>query len=182
MILSVSSCFVALVYSLTLAQCQLTKCGDWDLVNTLNNSNCCINEDNATVNCIPNLIIAGTQKCGTTALAGLLAQFPFVLLSKDKEVHYFDKNITSHKLTYANNFKMTIEKWHNLSDIKGSINYPITVDATPFYIASRYACSRISTFYNLNKNTSSSSSPVKLIVLTRDPMERLYSEYQMKVR
>jgi hypothetical protein len=46
------------------------------------------------------------------------------------------------------------------------------IEATPFYIASRHACRRI----------SETVPEVKIIVLLREPVARAYSEYQMKKR
>lgn len=41
---------------------------------------------------IPIVIIAGTQKSGTTVLAAYLSQHPNITMSETKELHYFDKN------------------------------------------------------------------------------------------
>jgi len=40
--------------------------------------------------CIPSVLIAGTQKSGTTVLAALLSEHPKVSFSLQKEVHFFD--------------------------------------------------------------------------------------------
>jgi hypothetical protein len=45
-------------------------------------------------------------------------------------------------------------------------------EATPYYIASRHACSRI----------SKTLPYIKLIILMRNPTSRAYSEYNMKFR
>lgn len=47
---------------------------------------------------------------------------------------------------------------------------PHFVESTPYYIASREACSRIAAVL----------PSVKLVILLRDPVQRAYSEYQMK--
>lgn len=46
------------------------------------------------------------------------------------------------------------------------------MEATPFYLASRDACLRM----------SKTIPNVKLIILLRNPVDRAYSEYQMKQR
>lgn len=56
--------------------------------------------------------------------------------------------------------------------IEGVIHMPMFAEATPFYIASRDACKRMSV----------TIPDVKLIVMLREPVARAYSEYQMKKR
>jgi hypothetical protein len=46
------------------------------------------------------------------------------------------------------------------------------LEATPFYLASRHSCRRI----------SETVPDVKLIVMLREPVARAYSEYHMKKR
>jgi len=121
--------------------------------------------------CIPSVIIAGTQKSGTTVLAALLSDHPNVSFSLQKEVHYFDvdRNYNKGVVYYLKHFKpLTINLNSNIDDIQ----LPLVAEATPFYIASRQACSRIA---ELQPDT-------KLIVLLREPVARAYSEYQMKKR
>ena len=48
----------------------------------------------------------------------------------------------------------------------------VPTEATPFYLASRHACRRL----------SETVPEVKLLVLLREPGARAYSEYQMKKR
>ena len=40
----------------------------------------------------PIVIVAGTQKSGTTVLAAYLSQHPNISMSETKELHHFDKN------------------------------------------------------------------------------------------
>lgn len=48
-----------------------------------------------TYYCMPRFMIIGTQKSGTTALAGFLSQHPMVFFPSEKEVHFFDKNAST---------------------------------------------------------------------------------------
>jgi hypothetical protein len=109
----------------------------------------------------PLFIIGGTQKSGTTVLAGYLAHHPNISFAARKELHFFDK---------TTNYKEGLS--HYLSDFKTNNNTLIMGEATPFYLASRKACKRI----------ADSFPDVKMIVLLREPASRAYSEYQMKVR
>lgn len=106
-------------------------------------------------------IIAGTQKSGTTALASYLAKHANITFSDTKELHFFDK---------LRIYKTGIEKY--LSHFAVTPQTAFIGEATPSYLASRSACKRIATHF----------SDVKMIVLLREPVDRAYSEYQMKVR
>jgi hypothetical protein len=107
-------------------------------------------------------MIAGTQKSGTTALAAMLAGHPQIAFSNRKELHFFDKNKTYHKgLThYMRYFAPIPQRTVYLGE------------ATPYYIASRDACARIQKDF----------PEAKLLILLREPIDRAYSEYQMKLR
>ena len=48
------------------------------------------------------VIVAGSQKCGTSALAAYLSSHPSIRFSKMKEVHHFDQNL---------NFKRGLKKY-----------------------------------------------------------------------
>lgn len=109
----------------------------------------------------PFFIIAGTQKSGTTALAAYLTHHPGIQFAKKKEVHFFDKK---------DNYNAGIQKYLSFfSEVEGKQVYG---EATPYYIASRDACRRISEYY----------PQVKMIILLREPTKRMYSEYNMKRR
>lgn len=109
----------------------------------------------------PLFIIAGTQKSGTTALAAFMSLHPNISLSARKELHFFDKDA---------NYQKGIQEY--LSNFQGNKSTIIYGEATPFYIASRVACNRISQHF----------PNVKMIILLREPVDRAYSEYQMKAR
>lgn len=110
---------------------------------------------------IPLFIIAGTQKSGSTVLAGYLAHHPNVSFASRKELHFFDKQ---------SNYDKGIS--HYRSEFKINSNTLIMGEATPYYIASRKVCQRIAEHF----------PSVKMIVILREPVARAYSEYQMKVR
>lgn len=109
----------------------------------------------------PLFIIAGTQKSGTTILSGLLAEHPLISFSKKKELHFFDKD---------SNYNKGIR--HYLKNFSPSEKSEYIAESTPFYLAHREACQRIADVF----------PDVKMIILLREPVERAYSEYQMKLR
>lgn len=107
-----------------------------------------------------------------------LSSHPLISFSIKKELHYFDRLDA-----YQKGITSYFEKFHffkpfNLSDsvkelfLRSKLQMPLYAEATPFYIASRDACHRI----------SETIPEVKLIVLLRNPVDRAYSEYQMKLR
>ena len=128
---------------------------------------CCGAPRKQSVRCLPTFIIAGVQKAGTTALSAMLCSHPSISFSKKKEVHFFD-NLKRYNLgisEYLHNF----HEW-DASRVDASL--PIYGESTPYYLASRDACRRI----------SETIPEVKLVVLLREPVSRAYSEYQMKKR
>jgi hypothetical protein len=107
-----------------------------------------------------------------------LSLHPLISFSTKKELHFFDR-----VESYRQGVTSYLEKFHffNPSTLSSShrslyetsqLQMPIFTEATPFYLASRDACQRI----------SQTIPSVKLIILLRDPIDRAYSEYQMKKR
>ena len=112
--------------------------------------------------------MAGSQKSGTTVAAALLSSLQGISFSKKKEVHFFDNT-----KRYNQGIAKYLSYFHtwNYSE-PDQFNPPMYGESTPFYIASRDACKRI----------SETVPGVRIIILLRDPISRAYSEYQMKVR
>ncbi|CAM9316043.1 unnamed protein product [Chrysoparadoxa australica] len=115
--------------------------------------------------CLPSFIIAGTQKSGTTALAVMLEMHPAIAMANVKEVHFWDREDQYKKgLPFYASYFPSIEH-------EGPQPF-VTGEATPFYLASREACERISTHV----------PGTKLVILVREPVARAFSEYQMGMR
>ncbi|GBG27610.1 Heparan sulfate glucosamine 3-O-sulfotransferase 1 [Hondaea fermentalgiana] len=111
----------------------------------------------------------GAQKGGTTALHSYLMLHPQLNPPRKKELHIFDidRNFNS----WPNQLKVAfrVPKQPILKKQHESISF----ESTPSYIASTLACERMSTFL----------SPWTVYVLIlRDPVKRLWSEYNMKAR
>lgn len=109
---------------------------------------------------LPDFIIIGAQKGGTTSLFDYLAQHPDMSLAKRKEIHFFDKNYRKGLNFYKNYFPLN---WQGKEKLTG--------EATPYYLFHPLVAERMS--QHLPK--------VKLIVLLRNPVDRAFSHYQMKV-
>ena len=103
---------------------------------------------------LPDFLVLGTQKGGTTSLQLLLNQHPNVFLAPGKEVHYFSKHWEQSQAWYASHYKDAAP-----GQQRG--------DITPFYLFHPQAPQRI---HSLLPNA-------RLIVLLRDPVERALSQY-----
>jgi hypothetical protein len=106
---------------------------------------------------LPDFIIAGTQKGGTTSLHGYLSQHPQVLSSSVKEVHYFDWNYQRGLNWYRRHFPMAAE----------GANGTICGESSPFYMFCPHSPRRIAELV----------PTVKIIVLLRNPVDRAYSHF-----
>ena len=116
---------------------------------------------------LPNLIIGGAPKCGTSSLYFWLAKHPEVFASKTKEpFFFFDKinrfnkgcNCIEHDLkAYSNYFK-------------SRKNEKIAFEATAAYLYSQNAIKGFSAFKN----------PPKIIFILREPSAQIYSHYKME--
>ena len=112
----------------------------------------------APLRTLPDFIIIGTQKGGTTFLNQLLAQHPLIKRAFLKEVHYFDLNFDKGINWYRSNFPVRTSK---------NDGY-VTGEASPYYMFHPHAARRASEVV----------PNAKLIVLLRDPVDRAYSHYQ----
>lgn len=113
----------------------------------------------ASFRALPDYLIIGTQKGGTTSLYNYLVQHPRVAEARIKEVHYFDKKYAYGERWYRSNFALRST---------GSING----EATPYYLYHPLAAERV----------AKDLPQVKLIVMLRNPVTRAYSSYQHQLR
>ena len=116
----------------------------------------------ASVRTLPDFLIIGAQKCGTTFLYQKLVQHPRVKPAFLKEVHYFDLNFRKGNNWYRSHFPL---------QLSNSRKY-ITGEASPYYLFHPHAARRASVIV----------PDAKLIVLLRNPVDRAYSHYQHQVK
>jgi len=111
---------------------------------------------------LPNFLIVGAQKSGTTALHYLLRAHPEVFFPPDRnEVHFFDLD---------ENFEKGLEWYESLFDTR---QREVAVgECSPFYMFEPAAAPRFKRIL----------SDVKLLVILRDPVARAYSHYWHEVR
>ena len=119
---------------------------------------------------LPNFIIIGVQRGGTTSLYKYLTKHPKIIPAIKKEIHFFDNNFHKGISWYQSQFKQN--RLLMLLYKKKKFYDSITGEATPYYIYHPYGVERIS---KLIPN-------VKLIILLRNPVERAYSHYQHELR
>ena len=117
---------------------------------------------------LPDFLIIGAARSGTTSLYEYLIQHPSVIPGIGKEVYYFDKEYAKGINWYRSFFptknkKLNIEKQLQTKCITG--------EATPRYLYHPHSPKRV---FEILPN-------VKLIVLLRNPVDRSYSHYQMEV-
>jgi len=108
---------------------------------------------------MPDFIIIGAQKCGTSSLHYYLSQHPHVKMSVPKEIHFFDQNFTKSIWWYKSHFPFKLDKRKSICG-----------EATPYYFFHPLVPKRI---YKL-------CPKVKLILLLRNPVDRAYSHYIMQ--
>ncbi|MGH8497162.1 MAG: sulfotransferase domain-containing protein [Gammaproteobacteria bacterium] len=105
----------------------------------------------------PTFLILGAPKCGTTALAGLLAAHPAIFLSRPKEPHFFDAH-------YDKGMERDLRD--HFSDWQDGV---IAGEATPSYLAVPFVPPRI----------RKDLPHARLIAILRHPVDRAYSSWWM---
>lgn len=104
---------------------------------------------------LPKCIIIGVRKCGTRALLEFLGIHPWVQKASD-EVHFFDDD---------SKYNLGLEWYRN--QMPYSLPEEVTIEKSPAYFVTDSVPRRI---YTMNAST-------KLIVIVRDPVTRLISDY-----
>jgi hypothetical protein len=116
---------------------------------------------------LPDLVIIGAQRSGTTSLYQYLAANPAVGRSYLKEVHYFDLHYDRGVGWYRAHFPTT----RDLRAMGNGSGGGIALEATPNYLHHPLGPRRVRALL----------PQVKLVVLLRDPVSRAISHYQLSV-
>jgi Sulfotransferase domain len=114
---------------------------------------------------LPDFVIIGAHKGGTTSLYHLLTQHPHVEGASVKEVHFFDRPERFEKGIewYCRSFPQP--RWKDG-------RRTITGEATPYYLFDPHAAERM----------AKAIPQARLIALLRNPVDRAYSHYHMQRR
>ena len=110
---------------------------------------------------MPDFLIIGTMKGGTTSLFQYLAKHPSIRPPFRKEIKYFDLHYRQGQGWYRAHFPMRFR-----------MDGGITGEATPYYMFHPLAPQRV----------AADLSHVKLIAILRNPVDRAYSHYNHMVR
>lgn len=122
----------------------------------------------ASLRALPDFVICGAQKGGTSSLFEWLSRHPCVLPARVKEVHYFDKKSAAGAAVYRAEFPLRAA----LSATRARHGAAVTGEATPSYLAHPAAAARMRALV----------PDARLIFLLRDPVDRAYSHYRMSAR
>lgn len=120
---------------------------------------------------LPNFIIVGAPKAGTTSLYHYLSEHPQVFMSNPKEVNFFSREEIEEQGLYYNDFKVK-----NLDEYK-----KLFTDAENAKAIGEGSVSYL--FYpNTPRKIKDILPDAKIIMLLREPVERGYSHYLMDYR
>jgi hypothetical protein len=108
---------------------------------------------------LPDFVIIGGQRCGTTSLYEALSRHRIVAASFRKEIHYFDIHHARGEGWYRANFP-----------IRARLNGRISGEATPNYLAIPEAPGRMAGLV----------PDVRLVALLRNPVERAHSAWKLR--
>jgi sulfotransferase family protein len=117
------------------------------------------------IGALPDFLIIGAHKCGTTSLYHLLTQHPYVEPAPVKELHFFDRPERFDKGIEWYRRCFPPPRWKDG-------RRTITGEATPYYLFHPHAADRIAEML----------PQAKLIALLRNPVDRAYSHYHMQRR
>jgi len=117
---------------------------------------------------LPDFIIAGTVRSGTTSLYYNICEHPSVLSADYDEIGFFDRNYH----LGVNWYRSMFPTQKHMKEIKTKTGNSITGEDTPFYFWRKDSAKRI---FNLLPNC-------KIIIILRNPIDRAYSNYQLGKR
>lgn len=117
---------------------------------------------------LPDFVIAGAQKSGTTSLYAYLSEHPQVCPPIKKEMSFFDNHFHRGLWWYRSHFPSRVvcraEAGRNLPSLSG--------ESTAYYMFHPHAPRRI----------AETLPDAKIILLLRNPVDRAFSHYQLNLR
>ncbi len=122
----------------------------------------------AQLRMLPDFVILGGQRCGTSSMYKYLGRHPQIAPSLRKETEYFtidyDKGEAWYRAHFPLRVRRTVHEWRG--------NRLLAFEATPDYLFDPRAPERLAGML----------PDAKLVVMLRDPVERAYSHYHHNVR
>ncbi len=119
---------------------------------------------------LPDFLIIGAQRCGTTSLYRYLEQHPGVapVGLKNKGIHYFDTNFSRGVNWYRSHFPTSAYRAIRAKEYGGPV---ITGEGSPYYIFHPLSPARIAELI----------PDARSVLMLRDPVSRAHSHYQHEV-
>lgn len=121
---------------------------------------------------LPELIIVGTAKAGTSALHAMLAKHPDVYMSDPKEPHFFAYE--GHALDFGGPADQAMMRHMTVTDIEAyealfrGRSEPVVGEASAMYLYVQGTAERMASYV----------PDAHLVVVLRDPVARAYSAFQ----
>lgn len=118
---------------------------------------------------LPDFLVIGAQRCGTSSLYKYLGQHPCVAPPLRKEIDYFSRRYGNGLAWYRSHFAVRLRTdYARLARNRNLLSF----EATPDYLLHPLAPTRAAELL----------PSARIIVLLRDPVERAHSHYQHMVR
>ena len=118
----------------------------------------------ASLRILPDFLIIGAQKSGTTTLYTYLNQHPAVAQAFTQEVHYFDLNFHRGLSWYRAHFPTYLHARGIRRALGANL---LTGEASAYYLFHPRVCERV----------WATIPHVRLIIVLRDPVERAWAQY-----
>lgn len=118
---------------------------------------------------LPDIVIIGAQKSGTTSLYNYLIRHPHVARSTRTEVHFFDDHFSKGERWYRGHFPT--RSYGRIRQL-ASGRRVYTIESSPSYL-----------FHPLAAERASGTLPnARYVAVLRNPVDRAYSHYRMERR
>ena len=119
---------------------------------------------------LPNFLIAGFEKCGTTSVYNYLSQHPQNYMSPIKEPNFLERDWE----TFSGQKKARIDTLEKYQDLFAQVDNQVAIgEASPnLLFHHQSSIPRIQQYV----------PDAKIIAILRDPVERAYSDYLMHIR
>src|SRR6187397_1377370 len=122
----------------------------------------------SSLRALPDFLILGAQKAGTTALYSYLRRHPAIVGPSWKEVSFFDRHYARGEAWYRGNFPTRLR--HALAERRAHAR-AIAGEASPSYVFHPSAPERVAALV----------PDARLIALVRNPIDRALSHYHHEV-
>ena len=125
---------------------------------------------------LPNFLVIGAPKCGTTSLFYYLRQHPDIYLPLRKELHYFAYSQLRERSFGPGDEAVLLSLCATWKDYKNHYKQaglqPAVGEVSPSYLY----------YSDVSGRIQAELGEVKIIVILRDPVEKAYSQYMHMIR